>query len=69
MKCVRCNKPIDPERLEVLPDTRRCAGCSDEAKLIGFMTYAHKTAGFVQFVKPTDKEGLRRAMRAHHRAR
>jgi phage/conjugal plasmid C-4 type zinc finger TraR family protein len=28
--CVDCGKPIDPERLEVLPDAPRCLRCQTE---------------------------------------
>jgi DnaK suppressor protein len=26
--CERCGKPIDPARLEILPDTTRCIACA-----------------------------------------
>lgn len=69
MNCCMCNKPIDPERLEVFPDTRVCVSCSTEKPVVGFMVYAHKTAGYVELVKADDREGLRRAERAYRRAR
>ncbi|MEQ8846284.1 TraR/DksA C4-type zinc finger protein [Botrimarina sp.] len=30
--CDRCRKPIDPERLEVFPDTKRCVACQAKAE-------------------------------------
>lgn len=30
--CERCRKPIDPERLEVFPDSKRCVGCQSKAE-------------------------------------
>lgn len=29
-RCELCRKPIAPERLQALPDTRRCVQCSRE---------------------------------------
>lgn len=69
MNCTGCGQPIDQERLEVLPHTTTCVGCSKEPKVIGFMEYAHKTAGYVVFVREDDTESLRRAKRAYRRAR
>src|SRR5690349_864557 len=30
--CDRCRQPIDPERLEVFPNTRRCVACQSKAE-------------------------------------
>ena len=30
MNCVKCGQKIDPERLEVLPDTKLCTACSQK---------------------------------------
>lgn len=30
--CQRCRQPIDPERLEVFPDTRTCVACQSRAE-------------------------------------
>lgn len=27
--CINCGKPINPDRLEVLPETKICKNCSD----------------------------------------
>ena len=31
-RCVACGKPIHPERLEILPDTRQCSECAAAGK-------------------------------------
>lgn len=38
--CIKCGKLINPERLEVLPETRLCKGCSEE---IGSDMIVHRT--------------------------
>lgn len=67
--CVTCQVAIDPERLEVLPHTTTCCKCSTEPKRLAFMTYEHKTAGYVQFIDPRNTEAVRQARRAYRRAR
>jgi len=67
--CSVCQIEIDPERLEVLPHTTTCVSCSTEPKRLAFMVYDHKTAGYVQFVDPRNKEAVRQAQRAYRRAR
>jgi hypothetical protein len=42
MKCASCGQDIDPERLEVLPDTRTCVMCSKQPRNVVFMEYGHK---------------------------
>lgn len=69
MQCACCKQEIDLERLEALPHTRTCVGCSQEARVVGFMEYGHKTAGYVQIIRGDDHEGIRRARRAYKRAR
>jgi Zn finger protein HypA/HybF involved in hydrogenase expression len=32
VQCEICRQPIDPERLEVLPDTRRCTECQSKSE-------------------------------------
>ncbi len=29
-QCERCGRPIDPERLEILPTTRLCSECAEQ---------------------------------------
>lgn len=69
--CSVCHSPIDPERLEVLPDTIYCVTCarSHVSKRVAFMDYSHKTAPQLVVIEGTDEEGLRRAKRAFKRAR
>ncbi len=69
MKCASCGQDIDPERLEVLPNTRTCVMCSKQPRNVVFMEYGHKTAGYIQIVNGSDVEGIRRAERAYKRAR
>lgn len=68
-KCTTCGSDIDPERLEVLPNTKVCVQCSREPVNVGLMEYGHKTAGYIQIIKGNDHEGLRRAYRAFRRSR
>ena len=35
-KCVICNEPIHPKRLEILPNTIKCVSCSTTGKKGGF---------------------------------
>lgn len=47
-----CGQPIEPERLEALPNTKICAKCAlandDGRTLKGVMVWGHKTAGTIQ---------------------
>lgn len=65
--CCLCGTKIDPERIEVGFD--RCIACSDTQRVVGFMDYAHKTAGECVMVQPKNSEALRRAKRANERGR
>lgn len=67
--CTKCAKPIDPERLEALPDTLTCKDCSTTIKAVTLMDFGHKTAPVLVTIDPKDKEGVRRAQRAYRRAR
>jgi hypothetical protein len=68
-KCKNCEKKIPKARLEVLPNTETCVGCSEAKPMMGFMDWAHKTAPELVIVNPDDKENLRRAKRINSRAR
>lgn len=51
MKCVKCKSNIEPERLNVLPDTQicsRCAQITQPKRVKGRMVWDHKTAPYVQ---------------------
>lgn len=67
--CEKCGNEIPAERLEVLPNTTTCVGCSTVKAVIGFMVFDHKTGGTPILVNPDDKETLRQAQRANRRAR
>ncbi len=67
--CEECGNPIPAERLEVLPDTTTCVGCSREKKYVGFNSYSHKTAPELVVVDQEREEDLRRAERANRRGR
>lgn len=69
MYCVNCNGVIPVARLEVLPDTQTCVGCSTAKPMVGFMDWAHKTAPELVMVNSADKENLRRAKRISSRSR
>lgn len=69
MYCVNCNGVIPVARLEVLPDTQTCVGCSTAKPMVGFMDWAHKTAPELVMINSADKENLRRAKRISARSR
>jgi len=55
MNCRSCNNEIEPERLEIIPNTVACASCANKLKLggngrKGVMIYGHKTAGEIQIM-------------------
>ena len=68
MNCVKCLQPIPPERLEALPETTVCVGCSDVKKVKGLLVFNHKTAP-VLVMLPDDEEQVRLAFRSYRRAR
>ena len=35
--CERCGKPIEPERLKILPDTTLCVGCKIELEKYAYL--------------------------------
>ena len=74
--CRKCDQPISEERLEVLSDTELCVGCarSNTVRRVGFMVFGGgggngKTGGSLVMLDTSDKESLRRAVRANRRAR
>ena len=69
MYCVNCNGVIPVARLEVLPDTQTCLGCSTAKPVVGVMDWAHKTAPERVMINSADKENLRRAKRISARSR
>lgn len=70
--CCVCGAEIPAERLEALPDTTTCVGCSREQKVLGFTfsRFSKGTGSELALVKPSaDPEALRRAIRANKRRR
>lgn len=67
--CARCKTMIPAARLEILPDTQTCMGCSGVQKYVGAMVYDHKTAGRVVFVRPENKEAVHALTRFVNRGR
>ena len=68
-KCSKCGCEIPAMRLEALPNTTTCVGCSRVKSYVGFMSFAHKTAPDIVMVSPDDRENLRRAVAIHERRR
>ena len=67
--CARCKSFIPQSRLNVLPDTHTCVGCSGVQKYVGAMVYDDKTAGRLEFVRPENTEAIRTMSRFVNRGR
>lgn len=67
--CIKCKSVIPSERLEVLPDTHTCVGCSGVQKYVGAMVFDHKTAPRLAYVRPENKEAVETLKRFINRAR
>ncbi len=69
MDCELCGDLIHPDRIEAIPSTTVCINCSDKVTdpIVGFMIYAHKTAGEV--VMTSGKENVRLLEREYTRGR
>lgn len=65
-----CGSPIVPYA-RVKAGFQSCKKCADvhQEKKVGFMVFDHKTAPSIQVVDARNQEALRRAQRAHRRAR
>jgi len=65
--CDKCGAVIPPERLEIVPGTKHCVGCSDVKARRGFMESGHAkgTGSEITIVDGEDAESLRRAKRAN----
>lgn len=52
MICRTCTGNIEPERLEILPNTVFCSGCANKYNFVkprkGIMVFDHKTGGTLQ---------------------
>lgn len=67
--CARCKSMIPQSRLDILPDTQTCVGCSGVQKYIGAMVYDHKTAGRLEFVRPENTQAVQTLIRFVNRGR
>jgi len=55
MNCRLCSGVIEPERLEIIPNTVACSACANKHKLGGNgrrarMVFDHKTGGTIQIM-------------------
>ena len=52
MNCITCDEPLSEARLAAKPDAVQCTRCveaeGDEPKLLGVMTWEHKTAPTIE---------------------
>ena len=67
--CAKCGCEIPALRLEALPNTTTCVGCSRVKSYVGLMDYGHKTAPEIVILNPDDKENVRRAVAIYERRR
>jgi hypothetical protein len=56
-------------RLEALPNTTTCVGCSRVSSYVGFMDWNHKTAPEIVMIPSDDRENVRRAKAISDRRR
>ena len=57
-KCKKCDKQIDDHRYHL--GYTECVECSDEEKYSAHTVYPHKTGGYVQPVKKSQSDNLKR---------
>ena len=67
--CFKCKCVISSERLELLPDTHTCKGCSTEQGYVGITLYDDKTTPRVVYVRPENTEAVETLQREYNRAR
>jgi hypothetical protein len=67
--CFKCKRNIPKARLDVLPDTQTCVECSGVQKYVGAMSYVHKTAPTLIYVRPENAEAVKILQREYRRAR
>ena len=68
-QCRTCGVGIPASRLAAIPDTEVCVACSEVKVYVGFMSWEHKTAPEIVFVRGGDRENLRRARAINERKR
>ena len=57
-ECTKCDKPIDKHRYHL--GYTKCTDCSDEEKYSAHQVYPHKTGGYVQPIKKSQSDNLKR---------
>lgn len=70
--CRSCGTVIPAERLEAIPRTQECVGCSSYKKPLVLMDQQHKTAAYAVVIDTNGdgaNERVRIAQRAFRRAR
>jgi hypothetical protein len=64
MTCANCSSFIEPERIDILPNTKVCSSCAQQYIKLkpkkGIMIYGHKTAGEMQVVSVENFRDYRR---------
>ena len=68
-KCMKCDCEIPAMRLEALPNTTTCVGCSRVASYVGFLDWSHKTAPEIVMIPSDQRENVRRAQAISDRRR
>jgi len=68
-KCMKCDCEIPAMRLEALPNTTTCVGCSRVASYVGFLDWSHKTAPEIVMIPSDQRENVRRAQAISERRR
>jgi hypothetical protein len=59
--CTSCQNEIDPERIELLPNTLVCSECAKEGfnqpgAIRAFLVFGHKTGGDIEIVPESTYE-------------
>ena len=67
--CQKCREEIPAKRLEALPHTQVCVGCSTERPVKGHTFFEHKTAPGFQIVSAEHHEWLQANKRTTTAAR
>ena len=68
-KCMKCDCEIPAMRLEALPNTTTCVGCSRVSSYVGFLDWSHKTAPEIVMIPSDQRENVRRAKAISDRRR
>gem|GEM_PF-3727609 len=57
MECMFCGKEIPVARLEALPDTQTCIGCSTEVRKVGIAEGLSKSQTVLHVLDPNSADG------------